>query len=886
MTDRDILPDSVRPSHYALSIRELDFKNWSYKGTVTIDVAINKPVKEITLNTHQLVLNSASVAAPSSDAVSSTSFSYDEKRHRATIALSSEVAPAPKASLTIEFQGNLNNDLAGFYRSKYKPVVTPVPASVPRDDDFHYMFATQFEACDARRAFPCWDEPNIKASFDFEIEIPDDLVALSNMDAKAERKSSRDGYKVVSFSTTPIMSTYLLAWAVGDFEYVEAFTERRYNGKQIPVRVYTTRGLKEQGRWALQHAGPILDFFSETFGIDYPLPKSDLLCVHEFASGAMENWGLVTYRTTALLFDEKTSDTQFKNRVAYVVAHELAHQWFGNLVTMDWWDELWLNEGFATWVGWHAIDHLHPEWDVWSQFVKEGMGSAFSLDGIRASHPIHVPIYDALEVDQIFDNISYLKGCATIRMLADHLGNETFLKGVALYLKRHMYGNAKTSALWEALAEVSGKPIADLIGFWVSKIGYPVVTVAEEPGQISVKQNRFLTTGDVKPHEDETIWNIPLALRGKKGVDGVLKQLLTTREDTIRDIDDEFYTLNTGSPGFYLVNYPPPRLLKLGTQLSKLSVEDKIGTIGSASDLAYAGYSTTPALLSFLQGFGGETDQLVWGAALGAIARVKSIFGGDEDVKKALEKYTLKLIGDAVTKIGLDFPEGEDYHVIMLRKLLVSSASSNGHPEVKAELLRQFEAWVKDPTASPIQANLRSPVFRAAIREDAARVISILKSEWFTTQSIDGKSIILGALGSTRDEELVKREILPFLYNTSPPAPASESVPVSDMYQLGSSINSNRYTRGLQWQYLKENWEQVSKKFGHPLMLDRFLGFSLTQFVDIADAEDIQKFFADKDTKAFERTLKIINDRITARALYRERDAAKLKEWLAQNGYA
>lgn len=227
----------------------------------------------------------------------------------------------------------MNNAMAGFYRSKYTPPVPAAP-SVARDDDHHYMFSTQFESCDARRAFPCFDEPNLKATFDFEIEIPSDLTALSNMPEKRTRKGGKDDLKIVSFERSPKMSTYLLAWAFGDFEYVEDHTRRKYNGKNLPVRVYTTRGLKEQGRFALENAHKVVDLFSEVFRIDYPLPKSDLLAVHEFSHGAMENWGLVTYRTTAVLFDEANSDQAYKNRVAYVVAHELAHQWFGNLVTM------------------------------------------------------------------------------------------------------------------------------------------------------------------------------------------------------------------------------------------------------------------------------------------------------------------------------------------------------------------------------------------------------------------------------------------------------------------------------------------------------------------------------------------------------------------------
>ena len=297
--------------------------------------------------------------------------SYETSNERATLQFDNEL-PTGSVTVAINFSGVLNNAMAGFYRARYKPTVTPDP-STPKDDEWHYMFATQFEACDARRAFPCFDEPNLKASFEFEIEIPDGQVAISNMPEKAVTEGSKAGLKKVSFEKTPKMSTYLAAWAIGDFEYVEDFTHRKYNGKNLPVRVYTTRGLKEQGRFALEHAHKTLDYFSEIFGIDYPLPKSDLLAVHEFAMGAMENWGLVTYRTTAVLYDEEKSDAKFKNRVAYVVAHELAHQWFGNLVTMDWWNEIWLNEGFATWVGWLAVDHLHPDWEVWSQFVVRGM---------------------------------------------------------------------------------------------------------------------------------------------------------------------------------------------------------------------------------------------------------------------------------------------------------------------------------------------------------------------------------------------------------------------------------------------------------------------------------------------------------------------------------
>jgi len=647
--------------------------------TVTrIDGELVKPTKEIVLNVLELKLLNSKITV-GEQSWESTSFSEDTKSQRATISFPEELPVSKSASVTIEFTGELNHDMAGFYRSQYKPAA-PAAASVPRDEEFHYMLSTQFEACDARRAFPCYDEPNLKATFDFAIEIPDDQVALSNMPVK-ETKPSGPNKKLVAFERSPVMSTYLLAWAVGDFEYVEAFTDRKYNGKEIPVRVYTTRGLKEQGRWALEHAPKIIDYFSEQFEIDYPLPKSDILAVHEFTHGAMENWGLVTYRMTAILFDEKLSEARFRNRIAYVVAHELAHQWFGNLVTMDWWDELWLNEGFATWAGWLATDHLHPDWEVWPQFINEGMDQAFLLDSVRASHPIQVTVRDGLDVNQIFDKISYLKGCSMIRMLASNLGIKTFLKGIAIYLKKHQYSNAKTQALWESLSEASGRDVAAMMAPWIEKIGFPVVTVTEGKQEISLKQSRFLSTGDVKPEDDQTTWWVPLALKGKTGSQGVESLALTTKESTITGVNEDFYLLNSGATGFYRVNYPESRLKFLGTQLDYLTTEDKIFIIGSAADLAFSGYGTTGALLSFVKGMKNETHYRVLSQALDAVNTLKSVFGEDEQVKKGLEKFTLELIESALKQVGWEAKEGENYNIPLLRKRLLITAVANSHDE-------------------------------------------------------------------------------------------------------------------------------------------------------------------------------------------------------------
>lgn len=310
------------------------------------------------------------------------------------------------------------------------------------------------------------------------------------------------------------------------------------------------------------------------------------------------------------------------------------------------------------------------------------MEAAFHLDGIRASHPIHVPVRDALDVNQIFDSISYLKGCSIIRMLANHLGVETFLKGVSNYLKAHAYGNAKTQALWDALSKASGKDVDALMSPWISRVGHPVLTVTEEPGQISIKQSRFLSTGDVQADDDTTTWWVPLGLEGKKGQSGVVADLsLTTKTETIRDVDDDFYKLNSGATGFYRVNYPPARLAKLSTQLDRLGTEDKIAIIGSTADLAFSGNGTTAALLTFLEGFGKEQQPLVWTQVLDSMSSVKSVFNEDAELRKGLDRFALKLIGEKVKEMGWNFAQDEGYLTGLLRKQLIGVAAASGHTE-------------------------------------------------------------------------------------------------------------------------------------------------------------------------------------------------------------
>ncbi|KAL8944929.1 MAG: hypothetical protein Q9216_000090 [Gyalolechia sp. 2 TL-2023] len=866
--DRDILPDSVSPVNYDISLYDLEFEGaFGYKGIVKIEIQVRRPIKEIVVNAHRLKIYDVELCSESTGSQKASSISYDERTQRATFSFPQEVPTSENAMLEAHFTGVINNHMAGFYRSKYKPAVTP-PESVPAEGDDRLMFSTQFESCDARSAFPCFDEPNRKACFDVNIEIPEDLVALSNMPEKGVR-SSKQGFKVVSFDRTPIMSTYLLAWAFGDFKYVEDFTRRKYNGKPMPVRVYTTRGLEDQARFGLKNASQVVDYFSEIFGIDYPLPKLDLLAVHEFSHNAMENWGLITYRTTAILFDEQNSAAKYKNRVAYVVAHELAHQWFGNLVTMDWWSELWLNEGFATWVGWLAIDHLYPEFEVWCQFVTEAVQTAQQLDSLRGSHPIEVPVKSALDIEQIFDAISYLKGSSVIRMLSSHLDVDIFLRGVSEYLKAHAYGNATTKDLWTALSDASGKDVEKFMDPWIRKIGYPLLTVAEEPGQIGVRQTRFLLTGDVKADEDETLWWIPLGLKTSRQAMTTTTNALTSKEETLRDIDEAFYKINADQTGFYRTNYPPARLAKMGVEKDKLSAEDKIGLVADAAALALSGDATTAGLLTFVSNFPDETNYAVWAQLVASLVNIRSIFAGNQAVVDGLSQFTLKLVSSATEKIGWDFRPGEDYLTGQLRALLIGAAGGAGHTRFQLYLSGERES---------IHPSLRLPVFRINVAEGGKEAYEAVKNEYLKTTSIDGKEICLQSLGRVQTPVLVD-DFLDFQF--------SDKVKVQDMHSGSVALAANSNARDSLWQYITKNWDRVYEKLsGNSVVLDRYLKNSLQKFASLEKEREIAIFFEGKDTKGFDRGLVQVSDTIRGNAKYKERDERLTLEWLQAHGYA
>ena len=658
--------------------------------------------RSISLNTLQLKIHSSKISIGDKLITSSPEIHYNEDTQTTKILFNETIPGGSKATLTQTFAGTLNDNMAGFYRSSYKG----------KGGSTKYLATTQMEPTDARRAFPCFDEPALKSQFTITLIANKELTCLSNMDVVSEKevdsKMSGGKKKAVTFNKTPLMSTYLLAFIVGELNCIEA------NNFRVPVRVFAPPDRDiEHGRFSLELATRTLDFYEKKFNSEFPLPKMDMVAIPDFSAGAMENWGLVTYRVVDLLFDEKTSGASTKQRVAEVVQHELAHQWFGNLVTMDFWDGLWLNEGFATWMSWYSCNAFYPEWKVWEGYVTDNLQSALSLDSLRSSHPIEVPVKRADEINQIFDAISYSKGSCVLRMISKYMGEETFMEGIRRYLKKHAYGNTQTSDLWAALSDASGKELEKVMDIWTKNVGFPVVTVTEDEkaGSIHVKQNRFLRTADVKPEEDKALFPVFLELRTKEGVNRDLT--LTSRESDFKVKDLDFFKLNADHSGIYRTSYSPERLQKLGVAAKQglLTVEDRAGMIADAGALAASGYQKTSGILSLLESFKTESEFVVWSEITARIGTLRSAWTfEDEAVRAALKKFQLDLVKDKAHELGWEFKESDGHIEQQFKSLLFNSAGITNDETIKKAAFDMFEKFKKGDK-SAIHPNIRSSVY-------------------------------------------------------------------------------------------------------------------------------------------------------------------------------
>ncbi len=840
----------IKPTRYKITLKP-DLEAFVFAGEETIFLTLDKDTKTITLHSKDIEIVSAEVIQGKYN-IFALKISYDDKAETATFNFQKAIEKG-KAKLILIFRGTLNDRMHGFYRSRYEI-----------DGKEYYMATTQFEATDARRAFPCFDEPASKAIFEVKLIVPTKSTALSNTIPTIVREHEA-GYKVIEFAPTPIMSTYLVAFIVGDLEHIEKKTK-----EGVLVRVFTTPGKKHQAEFALDCAVKSLSFFTKYFDIPYPLPVLDMIAIPDFASGAMENWGMVTYRESALLVDADHSSAATRQHVAIVIAHELSHQWFGNLVTMEWWTHLWLNEGFASYIEYIAVDHMFPEWEMWTEFVSGDLGSALALDSLKHTHPIEVEVHHPDEINEIFDAVSYSKGASVIRMLANYLGEKNFRDGLRYYLKKHSYKNTSTIHLWEAFEKVSKKNVSKMMDVWTGKAGYPLLTVSEKDGGLDIEQSRFFSSLlSRKTSKDKTVWPVPVSF--KFGPHGVTQRITVDKKHThIPNVKQGVcIKVNAGETGVFRTSYSPELRARLVEVVVKneLSVIDRLGLVRDVFDLAYSGHISAVDALEFVTAYKNETSYAVWSEIASGVASIDALIG-DESFAPLFEKYARELFAPMVKKVGWKKKDGEGHTETLLRSLILANAGKYGDADTVARSRKMFAGIKKDK--NPIPADLRGPVYNIVARHGRAMEYKkFIDMHHFATLH-EEKNRIGGALGKFKDKGLLKKTLEFSL---------GEGVRSQDTMRFMAAVSANPYGRDIAWKFIKQKWTLFLKRYGGQKDMSSLVA-PLGENITVKVADDIEQFFKKNPVPGATRTVQQTLERIRAKALWLSRDKKKIERWL------
>ncbi len=842
------LPRHVVPHRYEIRL-EPDLDAATFAGSEVVELEVREATDTIVLNAIELDIYEAHLRNEAEDHVEAT-VTYDEEAQRAFLHLDEEIAPGTW-QLLLGFSGILNDQLHGFYRSTFTDVA----------GNEQTIATTQFEATDARRAFPCWDEPDLKAAFGITLVVPDHLLAVSNS-GEVERVPVGDGKVAITYADTIKMSTYLVAFVVGPLEATDPV-----DVDGVPLRIIAPVGKQHLTQFALESGEFCLRYLAHYYDIPYPGDKVDMVAIPDFAFGAMENLGCITYRETALLVDPATATQQELMRVLDVIAHELAHMWFGDLVTMKWWNGIWLNEAFATFMETKTTDARRPDWKRWLAFGATERPQSYAVDALAATRPVEFEVNSPDEANEMFDALTYSKGSSILRMIEMYLGEEVFRAGVGNYLRRHAYANTETRDLWEALDEASGEPVGDIMDTWILQGGFPVIEAAAVSGGVDVSQHRFMLIPD---ESDQTLWKVPLALRGVAGGKPFsVKMLLDTPSATVPvDGDVEWFIANAGGHGFYRVWYRDrDQFTALLDRLSDLDDLERFTVVDDAWAFVEAGLARAASYLAVADVYRGETEQSIWQSILSALGAINHHVV-TEDRRPAFQRRMAHLLGPVFARLGWEPDPGDDDLTRRLRGQVIGAMGRLAEDPDVIERARAVAAMYLDDPASVDPDVGQASLFITATGGGEALYERLLNGYRNPPSPQIGLKMLQAAASVDKDE-FPPRTVERVLDGT---------IRSQDASWVIARLLTNRRSGPTAWRTVRARWDALMDRI--PPMTLRRIPEGLPALSQPEVAADVKAFFAEHPLPPIAKALAQNLEKLDARVALRTREAPHLDTYL------
>jgi len=846
------LPQTAAPDNYKLVFAP-DFATNKFDGEETIQIRVFKTTSDIVL--HAVEIDFQDVSISSGSGTEKAKVRLDQSNQTATLTVTKPIQPGP-ATVHIRYRGILNNELRGFY--------------IGKDDQGRKYAATQLEDTDARRAFPSFDEPAFKATFDVTVIADKGLTVISNGKIISDTPGPGDAKHTVHFSTSPKMPSYLVAIVVGNFEYIEGEADG------IPIRVWTSPGKKEMGRFALAAAEFNLSYYDRYFGIKYPYGKLDLVGLADFSAGAMENTGCITFREVLLLLDEKHTAIDLKKTVASVIAHEMAHQWFGDLVTMQWWDYKWLNEGFATWMSSKPVAAWKPEWNVQLDEISD---TVFSLgqDSLVNTHPIHQPADTPAQILELDDAITYTKTAAVLRMLESYVGPDSFRAGVDLYLKQHSYANATASDFWNAQTQVSKKPIDKIMPTWTEQAGPPLVTVktrcSGNSETAALEQQRYFYDRAKLNADGPELWQIPLCMKaGASATSSVEKcELVTKKQDslTLQGCSSWVYA-NANAKGFYRSAYSSETIQSVAKVAeSVLTPAERMMLLSDVWASVRVNREPIGDYLVLAEGLQADRSSAVLGEVLNQLIFISDHLVSDAD-REPFDSWVRQLLDPVARDVGWEAKPGESEDQIALRaRLMLALGDVARDPQVQALATRLANQYLADP--SSVDHEIAVVALGIAARNGDQTLYDKIIADLKAAKTPENYFADLSALRRFNDPNLAART-LEFAIS---PEMRSQDAPY-----LVADVMQNPDTAKQAWSFVQEHWGSIEKLGG------AFAGWSIVQatgsFCDSGMRDEVQAFFTSHPAPAAERSLKQSVEQMNYCVDLKTQQGPQLASWLQQ----